>query len=163
MSGRILGNEFWTPEFWTRILGSNFLILAFPSKVAPCKIHPREIHLPKFTFQNSTRKSGQKNHIAPLQGHLADKFPKVVRRGYKRSFEPRERKWACTGASSVCPVQTGFRMVQKTPGRLCSLGSKCLLHPLLTTFGTLPCSLSGPISRDTAILSLRYPISRDTF
>ena len=24
-------------------------------------------------------------------------------------------------------------------------------------------SLSGPISRDTAILSLRYPISRDTF
>ena len=27
-----------------------------------------------------------------------------------------------------------------------------------------PCfSLSGPISRDTAILSLRYPISRDTF
>ena len=23
--------------------------------------------------------------------------------------------------------------------------------------------LSGPISRDTAILSLRYPISRDTF
>ena len=26
-----------------------------------------------------------------------------------------------------------------------------------------PPSLSGPISRDTAILSLRYPISRDTF
>ena len=29
--------------------------------------------------------------------------------------------------------------------------------------GKCPWRLSGPISRDTAILSLRYPISRDTF
>ena len=33
--GRILGNEFWTPEFWTRILGSNFFTLFFPAKEAP--------------------------------------------------------------------------------------------------------------------------------
>ena len=32
-----------------------------------------KIHLLKFTFQNSTQKSSQKIHIAPLQGHLADK------------------------------------------------------------------------------------------
>ena len=32
--GRILGNEFWTPEFWTRILGSNFLILFFLAEEA---------------------------------------------------------------------------------------------------------------------------------
>ena len=41
IQGRILGNEFWTPEFWTRILGSNFLTLFFPAKEeAPRKIHP---------------------------------------------------------------------------------------------------------------------------
>ena len=66
--GRILPNEFWTPEFWTPVLGSNCFILFFPAKEACPKIHPPEIHLPKFTFQNSTQKSGQKNHIAPLQG-----------------------------------------------------------------------------------------------
>ena len=69
---RILGNEFWAPEFWTRIPGSNFLSLFFPAKEAPRKIHPQEIHLSKFTFQNSTQKSGQKIHIAPLQGLLTD-------------------------------------------------------------------------------------------
>ena len=67
---RILLNEFWTPELWTRILGSNLLVLF--SRKGPLKTHCREIHLPKFTFQNSTQKSGQKIHIAPLQGHLAD-------------------------------------------------------------------------------------------
>ena len=70
--GRILRNEFWTPEFWTRILGSNFLILVFPAKEAPLKIHPPEIHLPKFTFRNSTQKYAKNIHIAPLQGRLAD-------------------------------------------------------------------------------------------
>ena len=59
--GRILGNKFLTPEFWTRIHGSFFF---FPEKEAPRDIHPWEIHLPKFTFQNSTQKSGQKIHIA---------------------------------------------------------------------------------------------------
>ena len=64
--GRILGNEFWTPEFWTRIVGTNFLILFFSSKRGPWKIHLREIRLPKFTFQNSTQKSGNKNsHCTP--------------------------------------------------------------------------------------------------
>ena len=66
--GRILGNEFWTPEFWTRILGSNFLTLLFPAKEPPLKVRPREVRLLKFTSQNSTQKSGQIIHIAPLQG-----------------------------------------------------------------------------------------------
>ena len=74
IQGRILGNEFRTPEFWTRILGSNFLTLFFPPKEPRSKIHPREIHLPKITFQNSTQKSGEKIHIAPPQGHLANKL-----------------------------------------------------------------------------------------
>ena len=73
---RILGNEFWAPEFWTRIPGSNFLSLFFPAKEAPRKIHPQEIHLSKFTFQNSTQKSGQKIHIAPLQGLLTEEKSK---------------------------------------------------------------------------------------
>ena len=30
------------------------------------------------------------------------KFPKVVRKGCKRSFEPRERKWGCTSAKWGC-------------------------------------------------------------
>ena len=46
--------------------------LVFPAKEAPRKIHPQEIHLSKFTFQNSNQKSGQKIHIAPLQGLLTD-------------------------------------------------------------------------------------------
>ena len=60
------------------------------------------------------------------------KSPKVVRRGCKRSFEPRERKASCTG---VAPVQTGLHMVQETLGGPLGRGSKDLLHPLLTTFG----------------------------
>ena len=57
------------PNSWAEFFDSVFC----PAK-APRKIHPREIHLPKFTFQNSTQKSGTKFHIAPLQGHLADLF-----------------------------------------------------------------------------------------
>ena len=33
---------------------------------------PEKFTLKKFTSQNSTQKSGQKIHIAPLQGHLAE-------------------------------------------------------------------------------------------
>ena len=65
---RIFGRPNFGPEFLGRILWSYF----FPGKEAPSKIHRRQIHLPKFTFQDSTQKSGQKIHIAPLQGHLAD-------------------------------------------------------------------------------------------
>ena len=51
-----------------------FFILFFPEKKrGPLKIHPQEIHLLKVTFQKSTQKSGQEIHIAPLQGHVADK------------------------------------------------------------------------------------------
>ena len=50
--GRILRNEFWTPEFWTQIPGSNFLTLFFSSKSGPLKNSPSrnsppKIHLPK--------------------------------------------------------------------------------------------------------------------
>ena len=41
-------------------------------------MHPREIHLPKFTLQNATQNSGQKIHIAPLQGHLAELFSETL-------------------------------------------------------------------------------------
>ena len=65
-AGQILQDNFWASEIWTRILGSSVLILLFPAKEAPPKnIHPPETHLPKFTFQNSTQKSGPKIHIAP--------------------------------------------------------------------------------------------------
>ena len=42
------------------------------------------------------------------EGSKIGECPKVVRRGFKRSFEPRERKASCTGASCqpmVAPVQ----------------------------------------------------------
>ena len=51
-------------------LGPNrvgFLILFFSAKEAPRKIHPQEIHLPKFTFQNSTQKSGDMVHMKKRQ------------------------------------------------------------------------------------------------
>ena len=68
------GAEFWgtnfgSPNFGPEFLGHICLILLFPAEEA-LKFHPQEIHLPKFTFQNSTQKSGRIIHIAPLQGHL---------------------------------------------------------------------------------------------
>ena len=63
--GRILGNEFRTPEFWTRILGSKILSSFFQQE-GPQKNSPSRKSPPKFTFQNSTQKSGVENHIAPL-------------------------------------------------------------------------------------------------
>ena len=62
---RVLDARILDPNFWVEFFDS-----AFSAKEAPSKIHPREIHLPKFTFQNSTQKSGQKIHIAPLQVHF---------------------------------------------------------------------------------------------
>ena len=53
---RILDARSLDPNSWV-----HFLILSFPANETPQKIHPAEIHLPKFTFQNSTQKSGQKN------------------------------------------------------------------------------------------------------
>ena len=66
---RILGARILDPNSWVE-----FLSLSFPAKEAPRKIHPQEIHLSKFTFRNSTQKSGQKIHIAPLQGLLTEKI-----------------------------------------------------------------------------------------
>ena len=68
---RILPNEFWTPEFrpnsWVEFFGPIFSRKRGPLQNSPSRNSP-----PKFTFQSSTQKSGQKIHIAPLQGHLAE-------------------------------------------------------------------------------------------
>ena len=72
------------------------------------------------------------------------KFPKVVRRGCKRSFEPKDRKWGCTSAKWA--VQNGFGWCKRLLGPFCSLSSNYLLHPLLTTFGNLP--FSGSLSQN---------------
>ena len=67
---RILGARILDPNSWVE-----FFEPVFSSKKSPPrKIHPQEIHLSKFTFQNSTQKSGHKIHIAPLQGLLTDIF-----------------------------------------------------------------------------------------
>ena len=53
---RILGARILDPNSWVEFFEPVF----FPAKEAPRKIQPQEIHLSKFTFQNSTQKSGQK-------------------------------------------------------------------------------------------------------
>ena len=60
------------------------------------------------------------------------KFPKVVRRGCKRWFEPREQKSPkslfAPSETRFAPVQPQFALVQP---HFRALGSKDLLHPLL--------------------------------
>ena len=54
----------------------------------------------------------------PGRGVENRKSPKVVRRGCKRSFGPRERKASCTGATwGLHRCKTGLHMVQETLGR----------------------------------------------
>ena len=72
--GRILGNEFWTPEFWTRILGLIFVDSASLRG-------PEKFTLEKFTSQNSSfklqpRNRGKNAHIA-LSAQLCDLRPFV--------------------------------------------------------------------------------------
>ena len=73
------------------------------------------------------------------EGSKIGKSPKVLRRGCKRSFGPTAQRspksllhhvQPCFAPvqPQVAPVQEAFR----------SLGSKDLLHPLLTTFGDFP-------------------------
>ena len=62
--------EFWETNFGRPNFGDTnsrvkCLILCFPAQE-----DPRKFTLEKFTFQSSTQKSGQKIHIAPLQGRL---------------------------------------------------------------------------------------------
>ena len=57
-----------------RILDPNSWVKVFDSVFFFKQRRPTEkCTLEKFTFQNSTQKSGQKIHIAPLQGHLVQK------------------------------------------------------------------------------------------
>ena len=74
-------------------------------------------------------------------------MPQVVRRGCKRSLGPRVTKSSCTGAKESCTGATqGFGGEKDSwEGDLCTLGPKHLLHPLLTTLGTV--EVSGPCSR----------------
>ena len=95
--GRILGNEFWTPEHWTRILGSNVFFDFFSSKRGPLKNSPSrnsppKIHLPKFNPE-----IGQKNHIAPLQGQLADQTA--------RNYHETRRPLALKALLASCDVR----------------------------------------------------------
>ena len=87
------------------------------------------------------------------RGVQNSKFPKVVRRGCKRSLGPtaqRSRKsllhhrQPCFALvpPQVAPVQEAF----------CSLGSKDLLHPLLTTFGDFP--VFDPSPRHSGLLRM---------
>ena len=78
IEGRILGNEFWTPEFWTLSAWVEFFDPVFPAKEAlekftlqkfPSRNSPPKVHLPKFNPE-----IGSKIHIAPLQGRLADEI-----------------------------------------------------------------------------------------
>ena len=76
---------------------------------------------------------GQGNRLLPTfcqperlgEGLKIGKSLKVVRRGCKRSFAPRERKASCTGCK---------RLLED----LCGVGSTGLLHLLLTAFGDFP-------------------------
>ena len=63
--------EFWETNFGRPNFGPEFRGRIFWLCFSPAKEAPSKIHLQKFTFQNSTQTSGQKIHIAPLQGHLA--------------------------------------------------------------------------------------------
>ena len=68
------------------------------------------------------------------EGSKIGKSPKVVRKGCKRSVEPRERKASCTGAT----WKQGCTWCKRLLGDLCAVGPKDLVHPLLTTFGDSP-------------------------
>ena len=91
-----------------------------------------------------------------------------VAKGLFDSFGTREQKVSQESFSppqpSFAPVQPHFAPVAEAS---CLRGPKDLLHPLLTTFGNFHFSgnfpglqllnLSGPVLRDTARLSQRYP------
>ena len=65
---RILDARILDPNSWVE-----FFDTVFSSKEAPRRIHGSRNSPPKFTLQNSTQKSDEKNLIAPLPGHLAEK------------------------------------------------------------------------------------------
>ena len=73
------------------------------------------------------------------EGSKIGKSPKVVKRGCKRSFGPTAQR---SPKSHLHHVQPSFAPVQPQVAPVQeafrSLGSKDLLHPLLTTFGDFP-------------------------
>ena len=80
------------------------------------------------------------------------KFPKVVRRGCKRSFGPCEREASCTSAKWGCHrCKRGFGWCKRLLGDLCSLGPKESKRPFAPSpnhFCRL--SLLGQFPRSTA-------------
>ena len=72
--------------------------------------------------------------------------------------------------NGVCTRQTGSQFKRKSLTLLAGRGGLRWTKVANKNFvnksafpNRVVCGLSGPMSRDTAILSLRYPISRDTF
>ena len=86
-------------------------------------------------------------------GKLPEKLnvPKVVRRGCKRSFGPREQEASCTGAKWGCTSAKeglgGAKASWETFAPWAQKSQKDLLHPPLTTFGDFP---FGQFPRPTA-------------
>ena len=76
-------------------------------------------------------------------GKLPEKwFPKLVRRGCKRSFGPREQEASCTGAKWGCTGAKeglgGAKDSWETFAPWAHQSQKNLFHPPLTTFGDFP-------------------------
>ena len=100
---------------------------------------------------------------APGRGVEIRKSPKVVRRGCKRSSEPRERKASCTGATPGCTgAKQGCTWCTRLLGDLGAVGPQDLLRPLLTTFGDFPIFDPSPrrsgLQSLNAMLSLLHPL-----
>ena len=84
----------------------------------------------------------------------------------QRSFEHRERKASCTGATWCCTgARQGCTWCKRLLGDLCAVGPKDLLHPLLTTCvfltplpGALACK-DRPYSAGGSAISFETPNS----
>ena len=81
-----------------------------------------------------------------LQGLETSKVPKVVRRGCKRCFGPREQRFLKSLLHHQNPVLHRCNsLLHQCKRPLAPLAQKTFLHPLLTTLGTF--EVSGPCSR----------------
>ena len=113
------------------------------------------------TIDEALTKSGPKNHARKGgEQHLrveSKKFPKVVRRGRRRSFGPREQKASCTGAKWGCTGKGGCGRCKRLFRYLCSLGPRDLLHPLVITFGNF--ILSTPSCQAAWFPTLKFVLT----
>ena len=88
------------------------------------------------------RKRGGLGSCRPGKLPKSEKFPKVVRRGCKRSFGPRVQEASCTGAKWSCSGAKeglgGAKDSWETFAPWAQKSQKDLVHPPLTTFGDFP-------------------------